>query len=144
MHTPPPAPGTSLKKPAKAEKIFDPRVRVGDGGGVRYKWVFLAKSHVSCKSVPEGEEARRGEFGAFACLFCCAEGRARGWEGLGGGGVAGAAPIFGNVGSFMEHLAEVHRKEAGWPGVEMLGRGRAVVGRVAGPAEEWDVNFVPL
>ena len=141
MHTPPPPPGTSLKKAAKAEKIFDPRVRVCDGGGVRYKWVFLAKSHVSCKSVPEGEEGRRGEFGAFACLFCCAEGRARGWV---GGGAAGAAPIFGNVGSFMEHLSEVHRREEGWPGVEMLGRGKCVVGRVAGPGEEWDVNFVPV
>ena len=50
--------------------------------------------------------------------------------------------MFGNVESLMAHL-EMHRPEAGWPGAEMLGRMKCVVGRVARGDEEWEVNFVP-
>ena len=134
-------------KKGKADKCFDPKIRVSEGG-IRYRWAFLAKSHVFSKSAPEGPTARDGSFGAFGCIFCCAEGKGRGWEisGMatpGSGGALGGAPIFGNIGSFMEHL-EMHRKPEGTPGVEMQGRVKCIVGRVAEPTEEFDLNLPPL
>jgi hypothetical protein len=121
--------------------------------------VFLAKSHVHLKThvdhVGGGRPAREGEVGAFGCLFCATEGAARGWtthnanpsiksgsSGNSGQSASRDTPIFGNLQSFMEHL-EMHRVEAGWPGPEMLGRMKCVVGRVAGPDEAWEINFVP-
>lgn len=126
------------KKAGKAEKCFDTRVRESDGG-IRYRWTFLAKCHVMGKSLPEGPTARDGSFGAFACLFCCAEGHARGWRMA----TENGAPIFGNVASFMEHL-QMHREVEGRPGVEMQTRAKCVVGRVAEMTEDFDINLPPL
>jgi hypothetical protein len=131
----------------------------------RYKWVFLAKSHVPLRThvdhVTGGRAARDGEIGGFGCLFCAAEGAPRGWltaaninssasimsnsTGSSGGGSGNdkGTPVFGNVASFMAHL-EMHRGEEGWPGAEMRGRMKCVVGKVASLAEEWEVNFVPV
>ncbi|KAJ4516337.1 hypothetical protein HRR83_001666 [Exophiala dermatitidis] len=161
----------SKQKP-KVERIFDPKIRVSEGGGVRYKWAFLARCHVAVKAVampvPQastvlttttattsggggGGRSPNDIFGSFGCIFCCAEGRSRGWlennlnnregEGvLGGGGGGGggsttsatpsSTPIFGNVSSFMHHLETVHvnRGPDGWPCAEMVGRFRVVFG----------------
>lgn len=66
------------KKKGKPERTFDPKIRVSEGGGVRYKWAFLARCHVPLKGmVPV--ETRDGSFGSFGCIFCCAEGKNRGW-----------------------------------------------------------------
>ena len=146
------------KKKSKEEKVFDPKVRVSLGGGVRYKWSFLAQSHCSLKSQVDymSKEAKEGEIGAFQCIFCCAEGGARGWTTNGNmngdasvrSGSTGSggrnAPVFGNLPSFLEHLDQTHRTEAGWPSAEMLGRMKCVVGRIAGGAEEWLINITPL
>ncbi|ERF69596.1 hypothetical protein EPUS_01926 [Endocarpon pusillum Z07020] len=72
--------GVGKKAVGKPEKAFDPRLRVSESGGVRYRWVFLAKCHVMTKNTA-GEAARMGDgsFGTFGCLFCCAEGVGRGW-----------------------------------------------------------------
>lgn len=126
-------------KKTKAEKTFDSRVRIAENG-IRYRWVFLAKSHVQCKSMPEGPTARDGSFGAFGCIFCCAEGAGRGWGAAGNGG---NAPTFGNVGSFMEHL-QMHRRTEASPGPEMQTRTKCVVGRIAEPGEDFEINFPPL
>jgi hypothetical protein len=125
-------------KKSKAEKTFDPRVRVAENG-IRYRWVFLAKSHVQCKSMPEGPTARDGSFGAFGCIFCCAEGAGRGWSTLGRGGTA---PTFGNIGSFMEHL-QMHLSEEATPSAQMQARTRCIVGRVADATEDFDINLPP-
>jgi hypothetical protein len=168
-------------KKGKEEKVFDGKVRISPGGGVRYtsrypypshctnenryKWVFLAKSHVPLRThvdhVTGGRAARDGEIGGFGCLFCAAEGAPRGWLAASNinsnasimsnstgssGGASGndkGTPVFGNVASFMAHL-EMHRSEEGWPGAEMRGRMKCVVGKVASLADEWEVNFVPL
>lgn len=156
------APGPSDKKgrPGKQEKIFDGTIRdsvnAAPGGGVgtagvRYKWAFLAKCHVPLKQVPEGK--RDGSFGGFACLFCTAEGNNRGWLGGSTGGMdvmsirsgqsSTNTPVFGNLQSFMDHL-QLHRKAEYWPGLEMQGRMKCVVGRVARRDEDFDVNFIPL
>ena len=146
------------KKKGKEEKIFDPKVRVSLGGGVRYKWAFLAKSHCQLKSQVDytTRQAKEGEVGAYQCLFCAAEGVSRGWTGAnlkdaasvrsgstGGSGSGGGTPVFGSLSTFLEHLDQMHRSEGGWPGAEMLGRMKCVVGRMAGGDEEWDINFVP-
>jgi hypothetical protein len=111
-----------------------------------------------------GGKANRGN----RCIFCCAEGQSRGWEGSGfnhmhnngdGGSVKSSStgnsgkttdsggalhtPVFKDVLSFLEHL-EMHRVGSGAPGPEMLGRMKAVCGRTAGESEEWEVNFLPL
>jgi hypothetical protein len=125
-------------KKSKAEKTFDSRVRVAENG-IRYRWVFLAKSHVQCKSMPEGPTARDGSFGAFGCIFCCAEGVGRGWGALGRGGTA---PTFGNIGSFMEHL-QMHLREEATPGAQMQARTKCIVGRVAEATEDFEINLPP-
>lgn len=122
-----------------------------------------------------------GSVGTFGCLFCCAEGVARGWveentrTSVGGGAAVGvgagvgswgrrkssvtsrvtttsttsstttnttATPMFGNVESFMQHL-EMHRTPEGMPGVEMQGRMKCVVGRLAETGEDFDINLPP-
>lgn len=159
------------KKKGKAERIFDPKVRVSESRGIRYRWAFLARCHVSLKGmVPQNTPlGRDGSFGCFGCLFCCAEGKNRGWVDISNGKPAGSnasvksgrttksdgkgdstsggqeTPIFGNVASFMQHLETVHRHQDGWPSAEMVGRVRVVVGRVAPVEEEgWEINFVPI
>jgi hypothetical protein len=157
----------------KEEKIADPGPRDspvkgldGQTGGVRYKWMFLAKCHTQFKMRDElalmQGAGLRGELGGFGCIFCCAEGNARGWIGLDGAasiksGSTGSAnttkttdsggkhdtPIFKDLERFMNHL-EMHRREDGWPGAEMLGRTKCVVGRKASDAEEWEINFLPV
>ncbi|KIW95641.1 uncharacterized protein Z519_04226 [Cladophialophora bantiana CBS 173.52] len=164
------------KKKGKPERVFDPRIRLSEGGGIRYRWTFLARCHVSLKGMVllDTPSGRDGSFGSFGCIFCCAEGKSRGWldtsrtGSIVGGpitgsnvstksghtaanntakaeGMAKATPIFGNVSSFMQHLESVHRHQDGWPNAEMVGRFRVVVGRMA-PVEEtgWEVNFVPF
>lgn len=175
--------GKKGKEKTKEEKIYDPEPRAstvrgsdGETGGVRYKWAFLAKCHVPVKSMSDdfallSGAGAKGEFGSFGCLFCCAEGVARGWvdkdengkvlvhDGVSvmsgstgsadttksGTGSAGKSdtPIFKDLERFMEHL-EMHRKEDGYPGAEMAGRMKCVFGRFAGEGEEWEVNFLPL
>ncbi|KAH0845044.1 hypothetical protein FOPE_09281 [Fonsecaea pedrosoi] len=157
------------KKKGKPERVFDPRIRVSDGGGIRYRWTFLARCHVSLKGMPlvDTPSGRDGSFGSFGCIFCCAEGMYRGWLDLSGAGMSGAngstksgkgnnpaaktrdvakatTPIFGNVQSFMQHLEGVHRHQGGWPNAEMVGRFHVVVGRTALADEtDWELNFVP-
>ncbi|KAK7888272.1 hypothetical protein LTR67_009150 [Exophiala xenobiotica] len=73
---------SGTKKKGKPERTFDPKIRVSETGGVRYKWAFLAKCHVNLKGmVPLGEAgSREGSFGSFGCVFCCAEGKYRRWN----------------------------------------------------------------
>lgn len=169
-------------RPGKPERIFDPTTREcgpistavigedgrGEGsGGVRYKWIFLAKCHVPLQNVPDKLD---GSVGGYACIFCCAEGSARGWTASAGGShslgmnepglndaastesggsgcssnpAKGSTPVFGNLISFMDHL-QMHRKEENWPCPEMLGRMKCIVGRVADRNDDWEVNFSPL
>ncbi|KAL1983284.1 hypothetical protein VTN96DRAFT_306 [Rasamsonia emersonii] len=108
---------------ARSTWKYDNQVRVHEPTGIRYRWVFLAKSHFHCKRVPERTD---GSVGTFGCIFCCAERR-------------GPAPAFGNLASFMEHLLQ-HRQMS--PGLEaLLDRTRCIVGRVAGNSEDFDINL---
>lgn len=129
------SPGSSGSKSTRKTKTFDTRVRVHPPTGIRYRWAFLAKSHVSTRrflAMKTGPDTD-GSAGTFGCIFCCAERRT-------------AAPTFGNLASFMGHLLQ-HRSITSMSSgmVEaLLERTRCVVGRVAGNEEDFDVNLPPV
>lgn len=103
---------------------FDGQVRTDATTGIRYRWVFLAKSHVPAKRL---ECATDGSSGPFGCIFCCAMHH-------------GPAPVLGNLASFMEHLVQQHREiRSGFEA--LLERTRCVVGRVAAISEDFDLNI---
>lgn len=169
-----PGPLDKKGRPGKPEKVFDLTVREcgpistaivgpdgrGEGsGGIRYKWAFLAKCHVPMKMPAEKQD---GTAGSFCCIFCVAEGSARGWltptqtfndgastlsgksgSASGEGSGSGTTRVFGNFTSFMDHL-QMHRREEMWPGEEMRGRMKCVVGRAATNREDWEINFLPV
>lgn len=104
----------------KKSRSFDNRIRVDNG--IRYRWIFLAKSHTYNTTMGRSND---GSYGTFCCIFCCAE-RGR------------PSSLFGNVQSLMEHL-QVHRSNP--PTGELLYRTKCIVGRVAGAQEDFDINL---
>jgi hypothetical protein len=112
-------PADSTKKNNKPVEILDPRVKVSRSG-IRYRWLFLAKSHV---------RKRAGDPGAnddcFGCVLCSAEGSVTG--------------VYGGVETLMNHITLTH------VGKDMSEATRnkvnCVVGRVAGNGEDFDVNM---
>ncbi|KAF1983702.1 hypothetical protein K402DRAFT_161117 [Aulographum hederae CBS 113979] len=119
----------------------DPTVYTAQNG-VRYKWDFLAKSHVRRKAgvadavVSAGAvvmvQQRQGTGTAkqrdddagvnFGCIFCCAEGRGTG--------------VYGGVATLMEHLLREH---GGGMSGEVERSARCVFGRRPERGEVWDV-----
>lgn len=108
---------------SKSSRKFDTQVRV-DISGIRYRWIFLAKSHVHLKNVPTVSD---GSGGSFGCIFCCAE-----WQ--------QDAPVFKDLERFMEHLQR-HREQVLSP--ELIYRTKCIVGRIAGDSEDFDINLPP-
>jgi hypothetical protein len=106
-------------KKAKKETIVDPNIHTSKSG-IRYKWIFLAKSHVK-KKTPDsaGEECNYG------CVICSVELK--------------VTSIFGNVDTLMYHLLE-HVSDMTQ---KTMLQTRCIVGRTAGADESWDIN-VPL
>lgn len=122
----------------KMEDVFDTTVSQSRGG-VRFKWIFLAKCHVPWNVTPTASVGTR-TLGMFACVFCDGKGDAQSREsGIGNGDIPG----FVNVGGFLEHLEKVHRAEAGWPSDDLQARMKCIVGRVAEVDEDWEVNLLP-
>ncbi|KAF2262657.1 hypothetical protein CC78DRAFT_534687 [Lojkania enalia] len=105
----------------KMELVIDPRVRES-AVGVRYKWIFLAKCHVKHK-LGTNLSPSSSDGANFACLICAAEGM--------------ASAVYGNVETLMSHVSLEH----GGMSEGVKGVCRAVVGRLAGGDEEWDVNI---
>lgn len=97
---------------------YDTRVMIAEG--VQFRWVFLFKSHVKSR-----DDMRDPMQASFGCIFCCAEGR--------------GTPTFGGVRSLMAHLQE-HRDRL--PRGEVLYRMNCLVGRRAGPDEDFDINLI--
>ncbi|MCJ1470871.1 hypothetical protein MMC07_009518 [Pseudocyphellaria aurata] len=101
----------------KKTKSYDTRIFTAEG--VQFRWEFLFKSHVeSREDTPDPLQAN------FGCIFCCAEAR--------------GTPTFGGINSFMTHLQE-HRDRL--PTGEVLYRMNCLVGRRAGPKENFDINL---
>ncbi|USP73652.1 hypothetical protein yc1106_00926 [Curvularia clavata] len=128
------APHPSGKK-GKSIDIVDPRVKVS-AAGVRYRWVFLAKSHVRKKiggapttTATQVAAAVGGAVGGgddnFGCVFCCLEDRVSG--------------VYGGVETLMKHVLQVH----GVKGMseQVCRKAKCILGRVARTDEEFDVNI---
>lgn len=120
--------------------------------GIRYRWIFLAKSHVRKKSLSLDSPAQKPSSfyvgvqrqppsayyssavsvppsnangtANFGCIFCSVEGRESG--------------VYGNVETLMSHIFLEHAREME-EGARM--EVRCVVGRVAEKGEEWDLNI---
>ncbi|KAJ5513834.1 hypothetical protein N7463_003386 [Penicillium fimorum] len=121
----PMAPRSSTRNPQ-----FEGSVRTHKASGVRYRFGFLAKSHVHCKRDSASHFAPNTPRGAFCCVFCCAMAH-------------GSTQVYGNLDTFMAHLAEQHwTVERGT--LAVLPSMRRVVGRVAPDSEEFDVNILPV
>ncbi|KAJ9267163.1 hypothetical protein DTO212C5_6081 [Paecilomyces variotii] len=100
---------------AKSTRAFDHSVHTHEDTGIRYRWVFLAKSHVTKK--------------IFGCIFCCAERKTQ-------------CEKFKDLSLFMDHLLQKHRHAV--PGMEaLLYRTKCILGRVADDAEDFDINIPP-
>ncbi len=129
------------KKIALEQFHFDGTVYQSRGGGVRFKWVFLAKCHLPLMR-------RSTEWdGTFACVFCCVEGQARGWlahNGKGHGHDNGGVATFTNKAGIIEHMDQVHRVKKGWPSTDMQVKTKCIVGQFAEATEEWDINLLPV
>jgi hypothetical protein len=131
----PPLPGKSNDKSSSSTPSFDLRIRYHASTGIRYRWSFLAKSHVNMRTLPKSTD---GSEGIFMCIFCCAEKRT-------------STPVFGNVDLFMEHL-QVHGGRPGSdgsspakiPDQDLLNRTKCVVGRLADQSEEFELNIPPI
>ncbi|KXG48558.1 uncharacterized protein PGRI_024280 [Penicillium griseofulvum] len=121
----PMVPNSSSRNPQ-----FEGRVRTHQASGVRYRFGFLAKSHVHCKRDAASHFAPNTPRGAFCCVFCCATAH-------------GSTQVYGNLDTFMAHLAEQHWTiERGT--LAVLPSIRRVVGRLAPDSEEFDVNILPM
>lgn len=108
---------------SKSTRKFDTKIRV-DISGIRYRWLFLAKSHVPLKREPTVSD---GSGGSFGCIFCCAEWKQK-------------APVFKDLEEFMEHL-QIHREQVLSP--ELIYRTKCIVGRIAADSEDFDINLPP-
>ena len=111
-------------KSSKSSWTYDGCVRTHAATGIRYRWLFLAKSHIYSRTIPE---TRDGSDGIFGCLFCCLQQR--------------DSAIFGTLDSFMQHL--LHHRELPPEMEPLLCRIHYIVGRVASLSEKFDVNIPP-
>ncbi|MCJ1306644.1 hypothetical protein MMC25_000287 [Agyrium rufum] len=121
----------------KSNTVMGINERVYGVEGIRYRWMFLFKSHLCVKEaqlhgqrgVVEGIGEGPLAHALFGCLFCCAEGTGPGrYEGVAG---------------FMEHLQE-HRVEGRVPEGEVRYRVSCVVGACASKEDPFDVCLFPL
>ncbi|KAL8834622.1 MAG: hypothetical protein Q9170_003670 [Blastenia crenularia] len=97
---------------------FDDTVK--ESSGIRYRWSFLAKAHVTLAKVQKGKYD-------YGCVFCIYDG----FE----------CPVFHGIRDFMEHVS-THRGKS--IAETMLQRIKCINDRVAGCDEEFDVNLTPL
>jgi hypothetical protein len=115
-------------KKNKKEAVLDDQIHTS-ATGIRYRWSFLAKSHVKKTSYSSGgrnsaEEEAECNFG---CVICSVEGTVTG--------------IYGGVETLMDHIANEHVYTGNTMNHMTMVRSKVVVGRTAGEEEEWDVNI---
>lgn len=123
-------PSRSIPHPTKKNKkkaVLDTQIHTS-ATGIRYRWAFLAKSHVKKSSYSSAGRSSAGEEAEcnFGCLICSVEGTVTG--------------IYGGVETLMEHIANEHVYAGNMNHMTMV-RSKVVVGRTAGEEEEWDVNI---
>lgn len=104
-------------KKSKKETVVDPNIHTSKSG-IRYRWIFLAKSHVKKKTPDSANEECN-----YGCMICSVELK--------------VTSIFGNVDTLMYHLLE-HVSEMTQKSMMQT---RCIVGRTAGADEDWDINM---
>jgi hypothetical protein len=107
-------------KKNKTDDFPDPHIKISESG-IRYRWVFLAKSHVKKKAGTPGSVDDN-----FGCIFCNAE--------------HNVTSIYGGVESLMNHIALSHKHVAGMS-EQMRKWVTCVWGRTAGDKEDFDINI---
>lgn len=107
-------------KKNKSEIVVDQRIHISMSG-IRYRWIFLAKSHV--KKKPGDSFSDESNYG---CVLCCAEGNLTG--------------VYGGIETLMNHIALTHVADMSDKTRKKV---NCILGRVAGPGESWDLN-VPI
>src|SRR5690242_19655864 len=110
---------TYPSKKNKTETIVDPNIHTSKSG-IRYRWIFLAKSHVKKKTSDSTNEECN-----YGCVVCSVELK--------------VTSIFGNVDTLMFHLHE-HASDMSQTTMKQT---KCIVGRTAGAEEDWDIN-IPL
>lgn len=98
---------------------FDPKVRVSKSG-IRFRWSFLAKSHITQSKVVNNQYN-------YGCIFCCTG--------------KDPTPVFGGIDTLLEHL--LSHKGQGIP-AQALHRAGCVVDRLCTDNEEFDINVPPF
>lgn len=88
--------------------------------GIRYRWIFLAKSHIKASKASQAASPNYG------CMICCAEGR--------------GTMVFGNPETLMDHIHLEHGRQMS---AEMQMRTKTIFNRWADEREDWDLN-IPL
>ncbi|KAK6443567.1 hypothetical protein LTR95_000394 [Oleoguttula sp. CCFEE 5521] len=101
----------------RIDLIWD-KVWVDSNKGLKFRWTFLAKSHVSQKVVKEKQYV-------FQCLFCVYAGE--------------STPVFHGTNIYLEHVAE-HR---GPMGEVILYKAGCINDRIAEDNEAFDINLYP-
>jgi hypothetical protein len=113
----------SAQHPTKKNKtveIVDPRVKISMSG-IRYRWIFLAKSHVKKKaSDPSSNDDN------FGCVLCLAQDKVTG--------------VYGGAETLMNHIALTHVADMS---EQTRKKVNCILGRVAECEEEFDIN-VPI
>ena len=108
-----------LTKKGKKETVVDPNTHTSQCG-IRYRWIFLAKSHVK-KTTPDSAKDKCN----YGCVVCSVEMK--------------VTSIFGNVETLFNHLY-THASDMSQTTMKQT---RCIVGRRAGNDEDWDIN-IPL
>ena len=108
-------------KKNKTEMIVDPRIHISMSG-IRYRWLFLAKSHVK-KKAEGGVKGKDDEYN-YCCMFCTADGT--------------LSSVYGGVETLMNHIALTHVADMSENTRKKV---NCILGRVAGPKEPFDINM---
>lgn len=96
------------------------KVNVDEARGLKWRWSFLAKSHVKQKTV-------RDRHYAYQCLFCVFMGQKE--------------PIIYTQNTYLDHVSKDHRKEM--LDEVVLYRTRCINDRVCENSEQFDINLFP-
>jgi hypothetical protein len=112
----------SAPHPTKRNKeitIVDPRIHTS-GSQIRYRWIFLAKSHVKKKSIDSHIEESN-----YGCVFCSLQDT--------------VSSVYGGVETLMNHIATSHVADMS---ENTRRKAKCVIGRMPGVTEtDWDINI---
>ncbi|KAK5125151.1 hypothetical protein LTR85_000827 [Meristemomyces frigidus] len=96
------------------------KVWIAEDKGLKFRWSFLAKSHVPQSKVKDHQYA-------YQCMFCVFSGE--------------KSPVYFGTDTYLEHV-QVHRSQP--LGEVMLYKTKCIADHIAEEQEEFDINLFPL